>query len=130
MPHKTRLSVSAILACLLLVAIAALLHTVPEPEGKQADAPNEAASPAGVDLQKLQRALAEREYRVSRNGQGLQAPNRAQDLRTYFDETGIHVHDRTTEGSPELLALGLVASGRGAQGTRGSSIPLLRRESD
>lgn len=121
MPRKTGLSVSAILACLLLAGCAGLQSAITEPELTQATAesgpPDEASLPAGVDLPRLQRALAEREYQVSRNGRGLQAPNRAHDLRTYFDETGIRVHDRTAEGSPELLALALVASGRGAHGT-------------
>jgi hypothetical protein len=34
-------------------------------------------------LADARRELAEREYRASENGQGLQAPNRAHDLRTY-----------------------------------------------
>src|SRR5205814_401512 len=42
-----------------------------------------------------------------------QAPNRAHNLRTYFEKTGIRVHDRTAEGSPELLRLTLSRVGRG-----------------
>ena len=62
----------------------------------------------------VQRGLAEAEYRVSENGQGLQAPNRAHNLRTYFDSTGIRVYDRTAAaGSPELFGLSLVGIGRG-----------------
>ena len=43
---------------------------------------------------------------------GLQAPNRAHDLRTYFDASGIRVHDRRAVGSPELLSLTLAGMGR------------------
>jgi len=64
-------------------------------------------------LAQAQRQIAEREYRASENGEGLQAPNRAHNLRTYFDKTGIRVHDRAAGGSPELVALSLAAMGRG-----------------
>jgi hypothetical protein len=60
----------------------------------------------------VQRGLAEKEYQASRNRVGLQAPNRAHDLRTYFEPSGIRVHDRTAPGSPELLALSLSGLGR------------------
>src|SRR5215831_18714214 len=62
---------------------------------------------------RVQKELAAREYQASENGAGLQAPNRAQDLRTYFDARGIRVHDRTAPGNPELLALTLSRVGRG-----------------
>ena len=61
----------------------------------------------------VQRGLAEGEYQVSKNGPGLQAPNRAHNLRTYFGPTGIRVHDRTAVGSPELASFSLVGMGRG-----------------
>jgi hypothetical protein len=64
-------------------------------------------------LAAAQRQIAEREYRASENVEGLQAPNRAHNLRTYFQKTGIRVHDRTAEGSPELLGLSLAKVGRG-----------------
>jgi hypothetical protein len=54
-----------------------------------------------------------REYEASENARGLQAPNRAYNLRTYFEPEGIRVQDRTAEGSPELLSLRLEAMGRG-----------------
>ena len=72
--------------------------------------------PAGASgdwLARVEKGLAEREYEATRNGGGLQAPNRAQDLRTYFERTGIRVVDRTAEGSPELLALRVTGWGRG-----------------
>jgi hypothetical protein len=72
----------------------------------------EAPAPGGW-LAGAQREIAAREYRVSRSAAGLQAPNRAHNLRTYFEPTGIRVHDRTAPGSPELLALRLAGVGRG-----------------
>ena len=58
------------------------------------------------------RQIAQREYRASENGEGLQAPNRAHNLRTYFEKTGVRVHDRTAGGSPELVDLSLTRVGR------------------
>ena len=48
------------------------------------------AGPSGTTshqdwLAVAQRHIAEREYRASANALGLQAPNRAHNLRTYFD---------------------------------------------
>jgi hypothetical protein len=63
----------------------------------------------------MQHAIAAKEYEASHNGKGLQAPNRAHNLRTYFEPTGIRVVDRTATGSPELLALRFLAIGRGEQ---------------
>jgi hypothetical protein len=64
-------------------------------------------------LARAQQGLAEREYQVSENGEGLQAPNRRHNLRTYFEPSGIRVLDRTAAGSPVLLGLSLVGLGRG-----------------
>jgi hypothetical protein len=61
------------------------------------------------------RHLTAREYWASSNEKGLQAPNRRQDLRTYFESTGIRVHGRTAPGEPELLGLSLVGVGRGVE---------------
>src|SRR5262245_45789450 len=63
----------------------------------------------------IEEQLAAHEYRASRNSDGLQAPNRAHNLRTYFDAHGVRVHDRTAEGAPELLTFALTAVGRGEQ---------------
>jgi hypothetical protein len=63
---------------------------------------------------RIEQELARREYRVSRTLAGLQAPNRAHGLRTWFEDDGVQVHDRTAEGSPRLLALSLAGVGRGA----------------
>jgi hypothetical protein len=67
---------------------------------------------AADDAAMLERRIAEREYRVSHNGRGLQAPNRAHALRTYFTPAGIEVHER---GANQLLfRLQLAGFGRGA----------------
>ena len=63
-------------------------------------------------LARAQREIAEREYEASDDGRGLQAPNRAHNLRTWFEPGGVRVHDRTAAGSPELLALSLAGVGR------------------
>ena len=47
----------------------------------------------------VQRGLAEYEYHPRKNDKGLQVPNRAHNLRTYFEATGIRVQDRTAPGS-------------------------------
>jgi hypothetical protein len=75
-----------------------------------------AAAPSGPleesALDRARRHIAGREYRASDGGTGLQAPNRAHDLRTYFDATGVRVHDRTASGSPALVQLTLARVGR------------------
>ena len=100
------------------LAIASLLFVagVAGDQGPLLDpASNPLASPQqGTEdwLARVQRGLAENEYQASRNRVGLQAPNRAHELRTYFDASGIRVHDRTPAGSPELLSLSLSGVGR------------------
>ena len=86
------------------------ITSAPAPAGPSEQAPG---ALAGDGLAAAQRHIAEREYRASSNSQGLQAPNRAHNLRTYFEPTGIRVHDRTRAGSPKLLALNLTGVGRG-----------------
>lgn len=80
-----------------------------EPDLSQPNPPPHLQSP---QLAQLQQGLVEKEYQASRNRVGLQAPNRAHDLRTYFEASGIRVHDRRAEGNPELLSLSLSAAGR------------------
>ncbi len=72
------------------------------------------AAPAGSLQRRLEDAIAAREYEATENGQGLQAPNRANGLRTYFDSSGVRVVDRTAADSPELARLTLAGVGRGA----------------
>jgi hypothetical protein len=68
--------------------------------------------PGGSWLASAAEQLALREYRASENDAGLQAPNRRHNLRTYFEGTGVRVHDRTAPGEPRLLGLELVGLGR------------------
>ena len=58
-----------------------------------------------------QHQIAAREYEASRSERGLQAPNRAHALRTYFTPAGIRVHERVEENT-ELLSLTLASVGR------------------
>jgi hypothetical protein len=73
------------------------------------------SAPAAEDdpLAGAQRHLALREYWASESDGALQAPNRRHNLRSYFEPTGVRVHDRTAGGSPQLLELRLASVGRG-----------------
>jgi hypothetical protein len=127
---------SGIHRCTVTFAFAAILSIVAplqvalsasEPATEQDPAPSQGAISPGADalagaplpeadpgwLARLRQFIVGKEYWASRNRMGLQAPNRAHNLRTYFDGSGIRVHDRTAAGSPELLSLGLAGIGRG-----------------
>jgi len=72
------------------------------------------SAPAAADADWLARArqhISELEYRASRNAQGLQAPNRAHGLRTYFSGSGIQVQTRDA-ASRDLAQLKLHGVGR------------------
>src|SRR5687767_10459061 len=73
------------------------------------------ATPGEPWLAEAQRELAQREYRASTNETGLQAPNRAQGFRTYFDSDGIHVVARSATGEP-LGTIALSGVGRERKG--------------
>ena len=90
------------------------------PAHSDASAARDQASSAPTDggFAAAHREIVRREYQASANNNGLQAPNRAHNLRTYFASTGIRVHDRTQAGSPELLSLDLAGVGRGETLTR------------
>ncbi len=66
-------------------------------------------------LAKVKKDLAEKEYLPSINHKGLQSPNRAHNLRIYYTEQGIQVHDRTTKDEPLLLNMRLSHYGREKQ---------------
>ena len=79
--------------------------------------PAAAATPTAADpgwMQQMQRNIAQHEYQASANSTGLQAPNRAQGFRSYFDGNGVRVVDRD-EKSTEWAQLRLNAWGRLAQ---------------
>ena len=63
---------------------------------------------------RVQRGLSEAEYHAGMTDQGLQAPNRAHNLRAYFEPGGVRIHDRTAVGPSELVRLSLVGLGRGS----------------
>jgi hypothetical protein len=69
---------------------------------------------SGALRARAEQHLAEREYWASRNANGLQAPNRAHRLRTYFGPAEIAVHDRTAAAAAPLVTLRLARVGRGA----------------
>jgi hypothetical protein len=91
------------------VAIAAACAG-PDPRAAE---PQDAAGQDAGWLARAQEQIAAGEYRASENGEGLQAPNRAHNLRTYFEPVGIRVHDRTAGGQPQLVELRLNGVGRG-----------------
>jgi FG-GAP repeat len=93
--------------CLSLLGAAACSHPARVAGGTPPTATD------GNWLGRARQFIALREYRVGENGHGLQAPNRAHDLRTYFAKSGVRLHDRAGGGG-ELLRLSLARVGRGA----------------
>jgi hypothetical protein len=74
------------------------------------------AAPAAPDLSgrwlaRVQREIAAREYEASESGNSLQAPNRQQGLRTWFEPTGVRVVDRMADDAA-LAELSLASIGR------------------
>src|SRR5688572_15183175 len=96
---------SVLLLCLVLSAACA-------GDRRTRERPEATGQNAGW-LARAQEQITAREYRASENGKGLQAPNRAHNLRTYFEPVGIRVHDRTAGGQPQLVELRLNGVGRG-----------------
>ena len=58
-----------------------------------------------------QRELVRREYDVSENGVGLQAPNRAQGFRIYFESDGVRLVERSQAAEP-MASLRMDSIGR------------------
>jgi hypothetical protein len=96
-----------------LVAGFDLPRATAAPPAAQAVAASRQALPGAGWMASAARHIADREYRASANGAGLQAPNRRHNLRTYFEPAGVRVHDRTAPGEPRLLGLELAGAGRG-----------------
>jgi len=63
-------------------------------------------------IERAREAVAASEYEVRANARGLQAPNRANGLRTYFAPAGVSLHDRANADAPPLLDLSLSGVGR------------------
>ncbi|MFP8877371.1 MAG: hypothetical protein VCB99_10810, partial [Myxococcota bacterium] len=76
--------------------------------------PPQAASDETDESVRLREGIAASEYHPSQNERGLQAPNRAHGLRTWFEATGIRVHDRGAMGGGPLVDLSLAGIGRAA----------------
>src|SRR5262245_47730559 len=57
--------------------------------------------------------VAAREYWAGEGAHGLQAPNRAQGIRSHFGAQGVHLRERSAAGGPPLVALRLASIGRG-----------------
>ncbi len=68
--------------------------------------------------------LARREYEASTTEQGLQAPNRAHNLRTTFGERGIEVVPRTSKDVSPAWRFAWETSGIGRAGSMQSSEPV------
>ena len=100
----------------LLTAIGgdSLLHaprSCPERQATRTAAVTEPSDrPGDAWLEHAERAIAKKEYEASATGGGLQAPNRAHGLRTWFDPEGIRVVDRA-----EALWFDAIATGHHAQ---------------
>ncbi len=111
---RSRASLGCAIA-FLCVGLVGPSHAAPESlPGSLAEKVSNATT--DVDREFLLRArehIAEREYWASHNGVGLQAPNRAHNLRTYFEPAGIEVHSRTESTANALLALRLISIARG-----------------
>jgi FG-GAP repeat/FG-GAP-like repeat len=85
--------------------------------------PVAASTPAATDpgwMRQVQNDIAQREYQVSANATGLQAPNRAQGFRTYFDAEGVRLVARGDDRS-EWVSLQLSAWGRAARMQQGGA---------
>jgi len=63
-------------------------------------------------VERAREAIARSEYEARASALGLQAPNRANGLRTYFAPEGVSLHDRARADAPPLLDLTLVGVGR------------------
>ncbi|MCP4039292.1 MAG: hypothetical protein GY733_20295, partial [bacterium] len=123
-PAGAMVRLPGLLILLLVVSILVGCVSAPKPVAKTSGQVSEGSSPAPTAdpalprndtswLSRMQQGLTQREYEASENGEGLQAPNRRHNLRTYFAPSGIRVHDRTAAGSPALLGLAWVGLGRG-----------------
>jgi hypothetical protein len=89
-------------ACFSMTCIAAADPGEPVPSSPSMGIESPAAAAAVPETgtgsgwyARASRAIASREYDLSLTNQGLQAPNRAHDVRTYFRDNGIEIVPRT-----------------------------------
>jgi hypothetical protein len=107
-----------LLMTILLVVSSGLLDRSLESPGTTPNAPEHASVPGTTDAwwASVHADLARREYEASTTPQGLQAPNRAHNLRTTFRERGIVVVPRTGQGGAPLWRFAWETSGIGRAG--------------
>ena len=98
-PHSEKIDVKA-------------ARSAPSFKGGASAAPESSAAASPGVQAAIQRHLNDREYWASQSSQGLQAPNRRHNLRTYFGPSGIQLVDRTAEGREELVSLRVTRFGR------------------
>ncbi len=102
-------------ALCLTSAAAILCFAVPAPTAPPTrPASHATATSDSPSLQAdVERTISDREYEATETDAGLQAPNRAHGLRTYFESGGVRVVDRE-DGASELAHLRTISIGRGA----------------
>ncbi|MBK6425720.1 MAG: FG-GAP repeat protein [Blastocatellia bacterium] len=112
MPACIRRSARAVLAALsvaILPILAIPSTTIPVGGTAARESPAAAPAPSSFEAEAM-RSISEREYEATDAGEGLQAPNRANDLRTYFVPEGARVVDREG-GAADLARLRTVSVG-------------------
>ena len=116
--RRVRGIAGAALAAAVLTAGALALVAQLEPQAggnpAQAASASAPAAPARVLRAAAERGISASEYRASWTQRGLQAPNRAHELRTWFTPTGARVEERGASGEA-LFELELAGIGRGSQ---------------
>ena len=108
-----------------ILSVVLLLVVPGVADGVEADPSHEPDSeiPSGVSGDwwgEVQEGLRRSEYHIElrpasyrpKRGNVYQAPNRAHNLRLYFDERGVEVLDRTEKDAPTLARLELARWGR------------------
>ncbi len=108
--RNIRVALATLSATVVLLGTASSTRTAPDIE--VAHEVRTATVPAPPDpMVEAERSIAQREYEATDSGKGLQAPNRAHGLRTYFDATGARVVDREDDATG-LARLRTVGVGR------------------
>lgn len=65
-----------------------------------------------LEWSSIEHLLVGAEYEITENSRGLQAPNRGNDFRSYFDSDGVRIHERSIAGEVRLVELTLNRFGR------------------
>ena len=89
---------STIVSIGLLSVSAAIPVSMPGERAHRESATAEAPVPTPW-LAKAERSIVEREYEATDSGSGIQAPNRAHGLRTWFEPTGARIVDRESDST-------------------------------